>query len=240
MTERVIIFSDGASKGTPGQGGWGAIVASEKRVVELGDSEPHTTNNRMELTAAIRALENADENLPATVNTDSSYVINGVTKWLSDWKRRDWKTLQKKAVMNEDLWRELNEILEWRTAPVKWNYVGGHIGIAGNERVDEIASAFAKGESAGGMRLKLFSGARSRYGVDIADVSANTARSAKKSASKSRSRATAYSYVSMVDGKIEVHKTWAECEKRVKGVSEAKFKKSLSAEDEKDIISSWM
>lgn len=246
MKNEIIIFSDGASKGNPGPGGWGAVVVVGEKVTELGGHEKHTTNNRMELMGAIKAFENiaekadADTDIPSivTVYTDSRYVINGITKWISDWKRRDWKTLQKQDVVNRDLWGDLDSLVSARDNDVKWNYVGGHIGIAGNERVDEIASEFA-----GGSVPKLFSGKISVYvsahGIDIKNISSNGIASTTKTDSKNRSRAKAYSYVSMVKGVIKIHSTWAECEKRVKGVSATKFKKSLSASDEKAIIAEW-
>ena len=244
MKNEIIIFSDGASKGNPGPGGWGAVVVTGEKVTELGGHEKHTTNNRMELTGAIKAFENiaekADTDISGTVTvyTDSRYVINGITKWISDWKRRDWKTLQKQDVVNRDLWEELDSLVSARNNAVKWNYVGGHIGIAGNERVDEIASEFAVGSVP-----KLFSGKLSVYvsahGVDIKNISSNGVTSTAKTDSKNRTRAKAYSYVSMVKGVIKIHSTWAECEKRVKGVSATKFKKSLSASDEKAIIAGW-
>lgn len=244
MKNEIIIFSDGASKGNPGPGGWGAVVVTGEKVTELGGHEKHTTNNRMELTGAIKAFENiaekADTDISGTVTvyTDSRYVINGITKWISDWKRRDWKTLQKQDVVNRDLWEELDSLVSARNNAVKWNYVGGHIGIAGNERVDEIASEFAVGSVP-----KLFSGKISTYvstqGIDIKNISSNGIASTAKTDSKNRSRAKAYSYVSMVKGVIKIHSTWAECEKRVKGVSATKFKKSLSASDEKAIIAGW-
>lgn len=99
MTEEIVVFSDGASKGNPGPGGWGAVVVAGGDVVELGGRETYTTNNRMELVGAIKALENfASKKISASVTlyTDSRYVINGITKWISNWKKRDWKTLQKK------------------------------------------------------------------------------------------------------------------------------------------------
>ncbi len=249
MKNEIIIFSDGASKGNPGPGGWGAVVVVGEKVTELGGREAHTTNNRMELMGAIKALESvtgakgknsALVSALITIYTDSRYVINGITKWISAWKKRDWKTMQKDDVVNRDLWEELDSLVEDLSdhgAKIKWNYVGGHIGIAGNERVDEIASGFAQGDA-----LALFSGQFSDYGIDVKNVSLNEAQSTQKkdkSEAKSRSRAKAYSYLSMVGGVIKTHSTWEECEKRVKGVRATKFKKALSASDEKAIIAEW-
>lgn len=243
MTKEIIIFSDGASKGNPGPGGWGAIVVADDSITELGGREAHTTNNRMELTGVIRAIEKLSQlkflsaTSTATIYTDSRYVINGITKWIFAWKKRSWKTLQKDDVINRDLWEELDFLVENFPGKIKWTYVGGHIGIVGNERVDEIASGFAEGN-----KPKLFSGKISEYENDIKNVSLDEKQIAQKkdrSEAKSRSRAKAYSYVSAVNGVVKTYATWAECEKHVKGVRGAKFKKALSASDEKAIIAEW-
>jgi ribonuclease HI len=230
--EEIIIFCDGASKGNPGRGGWGAIVSRGNHVAELGGREAHTTNNRMELTAALKALELAasQANAPVVVHTDSSYVINGITKWVHGWKRNGWVTKEKKDVLNKDLWVPLVEAVQSLPNGIAWEYVGGHVGIKGNERVDEIASDFAEG-----VDVKLYRGPKENYGIDINDLSHSAELKEKKSSSKSRSGAKAFSYVSRVDGVIQVHQTWAECEARVKGKS-ARFKKALSQEDEAAII----
>jgi ribonuclease HI len=229
--EEVIIFCDGASKGNPGRGGWGAIVAMGDKVIELGGAEAHTTNNRMELTAALAALRaaNVSPDNVIKVHTDSSYVINGITKWVHGWQRNGWVTKEKKDVLNKDLWAPLADVVDAR-GPIAWEYVGGHVGIKGNERVDQIASDLAEGKG-----VELYDGPRSAYGVDLSDLSHSAELKEKKSKSKSRSGAKAFSYVSKVDGVIEVHKTWAECEARVKGKA-ARFKKALSQDDEAAII----
>jgi len=235
--KNVIIFCDGASKGNPGPGGWGAIAASQTEVHELGGAERNTTNNRMELLAAISALEEMDSlNLEqarereVTIYTDSSYVINGITKWVQGWQNNGWLTKAKQPVMNQDLWEELLAAVEKFDTTIEWQYVGGHVGIAGNERVDKIASDFAEGKE-----VKLYKGSRSAYKIDIENINLDESLKKEKSASKTRSKAKAYSYVSLVDGKVLVHKTWAECEARVKGKA-ARFKKALSVEEEAEII----
>lgn len=233
MNEKVIIFCDGASKGNPGPGGWGAIVAVGKQVHELGGHEAHTTNNRMELTAALKALELASTlvgNVSIVVYTDSSYVINGITKWVRGWKYSGWITKDKKEVMNQDLWKPLDEVVEEFANNIEWQYVGGHVGIAGNERVDEIASELSLGK-----KIDFYTGPSDGYFVDIKNVSFDEAKQKTKSDSKSRSKLKAYSYVSAIGGEVVVHKTWDECAKRVRGKA-AKFKKSLSPEDEVKII----
>jgi ribonuclease HI len=243
--KEAVIYCDGASKGNPGPGGYGAIILINAKVHELGGYEKHTTNNRMELQAAIKALEYVASTLDSSeqdsssskiiIYTDSSYLINGATKWLHGWIRNNWITSLKKEVLNKDLWEKISELVN-NSPAIKWIHVGGHVGIAGNERVDEIASGFASEEAAG---LQLFSGSLSDYSIDLLNVSLDQHKAKKKSASKSRSKAQAYSYVSAVNGKIMIHKTWEECEKRVKGVSGTRFKKALNKDEEKEIIASF-
>lgn len=230
--DEITIYTDGASKGNPGRGGWGALVANADTVCELGGHEPHTTNNRMELMAAIEALRYA-ATLPAqpiALHTDSSYVINGITKWVKGWQSRGWITKEKKEVLNQDLWQALVDAVQSCEGKVDWRYVGGHIGVVGNERVDQIASDFAVGE-----RVDLYCGSRAGYAIDITVTLHNEEKKEKKAATKSRSSAKAYSYISKVNGSVLVHKTWGECEARVRG-KQARFKKATSAAEEAAII----
>ena len=142
------IYTDGACSGNPGPGGWGVVVYQANGAVhELGGYEPQTTNNRMELQAAIAALEyynRSGQREPMTLYTDSEYVKNGITKWIQGWKRKGWKTSTGKAVLNQDLWEQLDAL---HSARVTWQYVRGHAGDEGNERCDAIARAFALGKS---------------------------------------------------------------------------------------------
>ena len=144
-TNNITIFSDGSSRGNPGPGGWGAIVATCDNVLELGGGEKHTTNNRTELLGVINALSSFESPVSKleeiVVNTDSSYVINGITKWIYSWQKNGWKNSTKDDVQNRDLWEELTKVSSGKK--IKWNYVGGHIGIPGNERCDTIATSFA-------------------------------------------------------------------------------------------------
>lgn len=234
MMKPILVFTDGASRRNPGPGGWGAIVVDEARVVELGGGEPHTTNNRMELSAVIEALAFVsqtmlhDSSFTIQLFTDSSYVLNGATKWIHGWKNTGWKTKQKDDVLNKDLWEKLVPLLSM--FKIEWVLLKGHRGISANERCDVIATTFADGK-----KLKLFDGKLSDYDVDL---SVKVLPGASTSKSKAK-KGTAFSYVSMLGGKVMAHKTWAECEKRVKGKSGAKFKKSFSKEDEAEIIASW-
>ena len=228
----VTIFTDGASRGNPGRGGWASVVVADN-VVEVGGREDHTTNNRMELQAcigglgALKAFKGVES---VRVLTDSSYVINGITKWIKGWKRNGWKTKTKDDVVNKDLWVELSRLAD--DFKMKWEYVGGHVGIVGNERCDHIATSFADGND-----VDLYNGPFASYDLPkILDISIDPTKAAAKKSDSSRSRAKAYSYVSSLGGVIEVHHSWAECEKRVKGMRGARYKKSLDVNDEAKVI----
>ena len=139
----VEIFTDGACKGNPGPGGWGAILRAARKdgeptEKEMSGSEGATTNNRMELTAAIRALQALKRPCKVALYTDSKYVIDGITKWVFGWQKKGWKTAAKKPVLNEDLWRELLDAARPHT--IDWHWVKGHDGHPENERADQLAS----------------------------------------------------------------------------------------------------
>ena len=134
----VEIYADGACRGNPGPGGWGAILRSRGTERELFGGERETTNNRMELTAVIRALEALKRRCSVAVYTDSQYVQKGISEWIHSWKRRGWRTADKKPVKNEDLWRRLDELA--REHSIEWHWVRGHAGHAENERADELAN----------------------------------------------------------------------------------------------------
>lgn len=138
MKEMVEIYTDGACKGNPGVGGWGALLEHDGRTRELFGGEPLTTNNRMELTAVIRALEALKRRCKVRVHTDSQYVQQGISQWIHNWKRRGWRTADKKPVKNADLWRRLDELAQQHD--IEWIWVRGHAGHAGNERADELAN----------------------------------------------------------------------------------------------------
>ena len=134
----VEIWTDGACRGNPGPGGWAAVLIAGEREKVLKGAVEHTTNNRMELTAAIRGLEALRRRCRVRLHTDSEYVKRGVTEWLPDWKRRGWKTAARKPVKNADLWQELDALVERHE--IEWRWVRGHAGIAANERVDRLAN----------------------------------------------------------------------------------------------------
>jgi ribonuclease HI len=164
--------------------------------------------------------------------SDSSYVLDGIQKWVGAWRRNGWRTREGNPVANQALWEQLDGLVgeRQRQAPIRWIHIPGHAGIAGNERVDAIASAYAEGNE-----IALFQGALSSYGFNPYDISVHPG----KMAAKTQKNAKAYSYLSMVDGEIVIHKTWPECQARVLGKSGAKFKKSISAADEATIIQAW-
>lgn len=139
MTNKPIIhiFVDGACRGNPGPGGWGAILRYGEHEKELSGFEPMTTNNRMELTAAIMALASLKKNCTVHVLTDSQYVQLGVTKWLQGWKARGWKNASKEPVKNQDLWQKLDQLLNQHQ--IHWEWVRGHSGHPENERADTLA-----------------------------------------------------------------------------------------------------
>jgi len=138
MTDHVIIYTDGACKGNPGPGGWGVILSYKSTVKEIYGGEPNTTNNRMELMAAIQALETLTKPCSVQLNTDSKYVMQGITEWIGNWKKRGWKTASKTPVKNEDLWRRLDAAIQRHT--IEWFWVKGHSGHKDNDRADELAN----------------------------------------------------------------------------------------------------
>ena len=133
----VVIYTDGACKGNPGPGGWGALLLYGDRERELFGGESHTTNNRMELTAVIRALESLTRDCAVEIHTDSQYVKNGIETWIHGWKRNGWKTSDKKPVKNAELWQRLDAAAKRHT--ISWHWVKGHAGHEHNERADVLA-----------------------------------------------------------------------------------------------------
>lgn len=136
MTE-VVIYTDGACSGNPGPGGWGVVMRWQGKEKELYGFDPVTTNNRMELMAAIQALEALQRPATVSLHTDSKYLLDGITKWIQGWQRNGWRTAAKKPVKNDDLWRRLTEAM--RPHDVSWVWVKGHAGDPGNERADALA-----------------------------------------------------------------------------------------------------
>lgn len=232
--DKLIIFTDGACSGNPGPGGWGAILISPLgKVKELGGSAGHTTNNKMELTAALEALRLLANVKKLTTKeiqlyTDSKYVIQGITQWVHGWKRNGWKTAEGKDVSNRELWEDLSQLIFKEKFAIEWLYVPGHQGFAGNERCDEIAVAFSKGYS-----VDLFQGDKESYSVDVAHLPKPVALT---QGAKKKGPAV---YLSYVNGKLFRDSDWKSCEARVKGLAGAKFKKVESEEEEEAILRQW-
>ena len=137
MSEKIIIYTDGACSGNPGPGGWGTLVINGDERTELYGGEKNTTNNQMELTAVIKALEFVGGAKNIDLWTDSQYVKNGISEWIVSWKKNGWKNSQKKPVKNKELWMKLDELRDNKN--ISWNWVKGHNGHVENERVDELA-----------------------------------------------------------------------------------------------------
>ncbi|MFT4570113.1 MAG: ribonuclease HI [Hyphomicrobiaceae bacterium] len=232
-----LAFCDGAAKGNPGPGGWGSIIRrTDGLVVERGGAESPTTNNRMELQAAIAVLEELEgEPGKLVLYSDSTYVLRGITEWISGWKRRGWMTATHTPVANADQWRRLDELARGRDA-IDWLHVLGHAGVPGNERADTIAS-----ESALGHSVEFYSGPGADYSVDLDVVVTGGEKKTRSAGTRKSSKGSgrAHSYLSVVNGRLERHRTWPECERRVKGQSGARYRKAASAADEVTIVTAW-
>ena len=137
MNKKVDIYTDGACSGNPGPGGWGVLIEIDNKNIELSGGDKDTTNNRMELMAAIKALEEINKDYEITLYTDSNYVKDGITSWISNWKKNNWKTASKKDVKNKELWMRLDEAIKDKN--ISWVWVKGHAGNAGNEQADYLA-----------------------------------------------------------------------------------------------------
>ncbi|MBI2812505.1 MAG: ribonuclease HI [Candidatus Melainabacteria bacterium] len=245
--KQILIFSDGACSGNPGPGGWGSIVCLPNGTVhELGGSNPATTNNRMEMVAAFRALDllKLTEKHEIIVYTDSVYLINGITKWVNGWKYRGWKSSTGTDIANRDLWEELSRLVkEIEPSRISWKWVRGHDGNPGNERCDQIAVSFSKKKPE-----QLYVGPLDGYFVDLSELpveqplperkSSDTNGGAPKGAYKSSSSGGTAYYVSYLNGVLEHHTNWGDCQKRVTG-KPAKFKKVKSKQEEDDTLRGW-
>lgn len=232
-----IIFTDGASSGNPGPGGWAFIrISPEHHVLEQGGHDPQTTNNAMELTATLQALESIpnDDDHPAPVElyTDSTYVILGITKWVHGWKKRSWLTTQGTEIANLELWQKLLRVSSKRE--VHWNYVRGHSGVVGNERADEIAVAFSQR-----VKPSLFHGNLKNYPYSILDLPKDTNLPASALSFNQKTEIKPTSYLSLVSGVLKKHANWRDCEAWVKGKSGAKFKKAMNEREEREILKAW-
>ncbi len=217
-----VAYADGSCLGNPGPGGWGIrLLYPDGNVEEFGAAEKQTTNNRMELQAAIAVLEHLGHLPNLTVYTDSRYVLDGLTKWLPSWRRRGWITVTGTPVKNRSLWRKLAKLAH---PQINWQHVRGHTGNPNNERVDDIARAFASGQTP-----QLYYGRVGEPADPVRKTVPNTVRvqpSRRKSPSLSKPQ-----YVSIIRGAVAVDHDWPSCEARVRGVSGARYKKVRTFEE---------
>lgn len=235
LKNTIIVYTDGACSGNPGKGGYGAIVAlPEGHIDEIGGSSAATTNNKMEMTAVIEALMTLSERTEDIwLYTDSTYVIRGITQWIWGWRKNGWKTAEGNDVTNVSLWKKLDSLMATGNLRkrITWKYVRGHTGHPGNERCDQIAVDFTKGK-----RPSLYSGPLIKYDVAVYDLPEDVELPEMKPKGEKK---VAHSYLSLVNGKLERHSTWKECEARVKGRPGAKFKKAMSESEELTIAKGW-
>jgi ribonuclease HI len=232
-----VAYTDGGCLGNPGPGGWGVHVEyPDGRVIDLGGSELQTTNNRMELRAAIEAVRATRGWPAATIIADSQYVIKGITSWVAGWKRKGWVTSTGQPVVNQDLWEELDALADER---LTWEWTRGHSGDPGNERCDEIAAWFSSSVAPLSRR-----GAPARSARGAAPASAprpNGKSSAPSAAARAPGKAAppGTTYLSLVDGILQRHSAWADCERRVRGVRSARYKKVSTPAEEQETLSKW-
>jgi ribonuclease HI len=243
QTNQISLFSDGASSGNPGPGGYGVILVSGNQVIEIGGGAPETTNNRMEMMGVIEGLRYISRQaMPfdeVAVYTDSLYVLHGITGWVFGWKKRGWKTSEGKDVANRDLWDVFSQITGKPPflKKIVWNYYPGHKGVPANERADAIAVSFSKGRY-----VDLYRGPLLKYDIPVYDLPEDTSvpefkpREARGAAGEAK---VPVFYLSLVDGKLERSETWKECEAKVKGRPGAKFKKAKDEAEAQAILKSW-
>jgi len=229
-----VAYTDGGCVGNPGPGGWGVhIEYPDGRVIEFGGGDFETTNNRMELRAAIEAVRATAAWPSAVIVTDSQYVLRGITEWIAGWKRKGWLNSTGQPVANRDLWEELDALA---TKRLTWEWAKGHSGVPGNERCDEIATWFAN--SVRPLSVASSNGVRPRASTAPATPGGN-GRPAARPASRPKAPPPGTSYISGVDGIPARHRTWNECEQRVRGVKSARFKKVTSTAEEQEMFAKW-
>ena len=232
--DKLIIFTDGASRGNPGPGGWGTVIVFPKlsEIVELGGGREKTTNNEMELTAALSALSYVSQNdLPIHIYTDSKFMIDGMTSWTKTWSQNNWKKHDGEAVKHREIWQTLQTLANGRE--IHWHHVPGHAGIPGNERADKIATSFADATP-----MELYRGNLANYDdPKIAEIDEREFDELSKT-SFEKKVIPAFSYVSEIDGVVQTHKTWDECKERVHGQA-ARYKKVFSEKEKKELIKNW-
>ena len=253
MNNEIIIYTDGACSGNPGSGGWAAVIIYPGgRLEEFGGGEKNTTNNRMEMSAAIAALAAVSRYLDfsldkgtgnTTVNdvkiriyTDSSLLLNGITKWIWGWMRRDWVNSAGEPVANKELWIKLWSVAAPLRGKTEWIHVKGHAGHSVNERCDTIAVSYSKNNP-----VKLYSGPVSGCGYPVLPPSSGEIQVGKSvtAVHSSPENEKDKFYISMVNGVERCHKTWAGCEAAVKGKKGARFKKVYSQKEAEECFRKW-
>jgi ribonuclease HI len=263
VSKKIWIFTDGACSGNPGPGGWAYVArvpnGAKYEIYENAGYHPKSTNNKMELEAVCQALMwlGARENvevLPIVIFSDSSYVIQGITKWIHGWKKNQWKKSDGSPVLNQEYWQRLDRIVQALKQKISFRYVEAHAGNPANERVDEIAVAFSTLQE-----IALFEGSEELYTVDMVqsaeralarekqkpdtldmpDASFTKIERVAKPRKAQSGKKEFVQYLSFCDGKIERHDTWEQCETRVKKKSGALYKKIKNKAEEFEILKKW-
>lgn len=231
----LTIYTDGASRGNPGPGGWGAVILVDGMAMEIAGGSKRATNNQMELQAVISVLSDSGakgHKGPVVVYSDSAYVVNGMNSWVYGWEKKGWVTMAKTPVENKGLWQEALVLLKEYGNKLSIEKVKGHDGDLYNERCDELAVSAALDETP-----KHFQGTQKDYDHFLVQIGTTAKKSAPKKTKSST--APAYSYVSLVGGKVYADKTWKECEARVKGTKGAKYKKVFSKAEETGLVQDY-
>lgn len=233
-----LLFTDGACSGNPGPGGWAFVsLSADKNVKESCGADPSTTNNRMEMSAilnGLRHLASLRQN-EILIFTDSVYVIKGIQQWIHSWKKNGWLTKEGKPVSNREIWVELDEVvrdLKAKKINLVWQFVRGHSGTPGNERCDELSRQCSQQ-----LDPTCFEGPLEMYDINLYELPSAEELPSTKPGQKNSPTAT--SYLSYIDQKLEEHKTWKECESRVKGRPGAKFKKVSSVQERQETLKKW-
>lgn len=224
-----FLYTDGACSGNPGPGGWSYLLVEtvQAKVIENGARAEMSTNNEMELKAAIFGVEKyielgSQEELK--IYADSKFVINGITQWVRGWEKRGWKKADGAEPSHLMLWKKLDELTKRAKFPISWNHIDAHSGYLGNERVDQIAVAFSLNKN-----VDLYNGSLSHY-----PYAKDVINPTKKHSSQDYPI-----YLSLVNGKLEKHKTWSACEAAVRGQSRPLYKKVLHTLEEEEILKKW-
>lgn len=216
-----LVFTDGASRGNPGPSGWGAVIAHNGQVTELGDGAKEGTNNEMELSAVIEALEwlQGREVEELSIYSDSSYTISGATGWVFGWAKRGWKTKNGDPVKNKALWQHYFDLQKSLDFEINFHKVKGHASIPANERADEIATSFADDDP-----VDLYDGSKDAYDTSLDPTPQYLDKSPL--------------YFSLVGGEVRVHETWPECQRWVAG-KQAKYRKVRTVAERESLLEEW-